>query len=189
MFADMNKNQIIKLQERIGTTPDGFWGPQSVAACQRHLRAMMPKPNPWPKQTQAALQAFYGSPATNLSSLSVVGLGVAYKGGTVNTIAVHRRCSASLLRIIEALSRSPFAYVLRQYAGVFNNRPMRGGSLPSLHARAAAIDLMPATNGNRTHWPTSSNMPIEVMEIFAREGWLAAGAFWSRDAMHFQATQ
>jgi hypothetical protein len=185
----MTRNQIIEMQERIGTTPDGFWGPKSVAACQRHLRAMMPTPNPWPKQTQSALQVFYGPVAQNLTSLSVVGLGVEYDGAKVNTITVHRRCSASLLRIIEALSRSPFAYVLKQYAGVFNNRPMRGGSLPSLHARAAAIDLMPATNGNRTHWPTRANMPIEVMEIFAREGWLAAGAFWSRDAMHFQATQ
>jgi hypothetical protein len=27
------------------------------------------------------------------------------------------------------------------------------------------------------------------MEEFAKEGWLAAGAFWGRDAMHFQATQ
>jgi hypothetical protein len=32
-------------------------------------------------------------------------------------------------------------------------------------------------------------MPIQVMEEFAKEGWLAAGAFWGRDAMHFQATR
>jgi hypothetical protein len=32
-------------------------------------------------------------------------------------------------------------------------------------------------------------MPLEIMEAFAREGWLAAGAFWGRDAMHFQATR
>jgi hypothetical protein len=32
-------------------------------------------------------------------------------------------------------------------------------------------------------------MPLAVMEEFSREGWLAAGAFWNRDAMHFQATQ
>jgi hypothetical protein len=28
-----------------------------------------------------------------------------------------------------------------------------------------------------------------VMEEFAKEGWLAAGAFWSRDSMHMQATR
>ena len=69
-----------------------------------------------------------------------------------------------------------------------NNRSMRGGSLPSLHARGAAIDLMPDQNANHTPWPSAATMPMEVMEAFAREGWLSAGAFWGRDAMHFQAT-
>jgi hypothetical protein len=32
-------------------------------------------------------------------------------------------------------------------------------------------------------------MPLEVMEMFAQEGWLSAGAFWGRDAMHSQATK
>jgi hypothetical protein len=79
--------------------------------------------------------------------------------------------------------------VLEKYAGCFNNRAMRGGSLPSLHARGAAVDLDPDDNGNHIAWPTRATMPLEVMEAFAREGWLSAGAFWSRDAMHFQATQ
>jgi len=48
---------------------------------------------------------------------------------------------------------------------------------------------MPGSNGNRSHWPVASTMPLTVMVEFAREGWLAAGAAWSRDGMHFQATQ
>jgi len=186
----MNRNQIIELQKRIGTTPDGFWGPKSMVACQAHLRRLMPSPNPWPGQSQAALQSFYGTPG-NVSQtiIDVTGLGVRFGGSVVNRISVHTKCAQSLLRIIKAISETPHKWVLAQYAGVYNNRNMRGGSLPSLHARAAAIDLAPGTNGNKTHWPTRSNMPIEVMEIFAKEGWLSAGAFWSRDAMHFQATQ
>jgi hypothetical protein len=31
-------------------------------------------------------------------------------------------------------------------------------------------------------------MPFGVMEIFAREGWKAAGAFWGRDSMHLEAS-
>jgi hypothetical protein len=27
------------------------------------------------------------------------------------------------------------------------------------------------------------------MEAFARVGWLAAGAFWNRDAMHYETTR
>ncbi len=39
----MTRAQIQAMQDRIGTTPDGFWGPKSIAACQKHLRALMPK--------------------------------------------------------------------------------------------------------------------------------------------------
>jgi len=60
----MTKAQIIELQSRIGVTPDGFWGPKSIAACQKHLRALMPSVNPWPKSDQASLLKFYGKPGT-----------------------------------------------------------------------------------------------------------------------------
>ena len=187
----MNTSQIIQLQKHVGTTPDGFWGPKSTLACQRHLRSLMPSPNPWPKPDQASLSAFYGEPGdeSRLVKIDVHLLGVDYDDEPVRYIRVHERCADSLLRILTAISRSPQSYVLADYAGVFNNRPMRGGSLPSLHARGAAIDLRPNTNGNRAHWPTNSDMPIQVMEEFAREGWKSAGAFWNRDAMHFQSTQ
>jgi hypothetical protein len=73
---------------------------------------------------------------------------------------------------------------------------MRGGNAWSMHAWAIAIDLNAGKNGNQVHWPSKAVMPIEVavmpievMEFFAKEGWLSAGAFWARDAMHFQATR
>ena len=58
----MTKKQIIHTQKRVGTTPDSFWGPKSIAACQRHLRKLMPSPHPWPSSSQRALQKFYGDP-------------------------------------------------------------------------------------------------------------------------------
>ena len=187
----MNRSEIIALQTRIGTAPDGFWGPKSMAAGKDYLRKLMPYPNPWPTPTQASLSAFYGAPGdeSRLTRINVAKLGVEYDDEPVTWIRCHQRVAESLLRIITAIHRGPCAYVLLDYAGVFNNRPMRGGSLPSLHARGAAIDLRPLTNGNHAHWPVTADMPIQVMEEFAREGWLPAGAFWSRDAMHFQATQ
>jgi hypothetical protein len=192
----VNQTQIQIIQETVGTEPDGFWGQQSVAACQRYLRAMMPKPNPWPKQDQKSLTAFYG-PA---GKVSVVQIPVPYKmylyngPKTVRTIGVHEKLAPSLDRVLKALSKrykteeDRTAAGINRFYGVYNNRKMRGGSLPSLHARAAAIDFDYTRNGLNTHWPTRSTMPLSVMEIFAREGWLAAGAFWSRDAAHFQAT-
>jgi hypothetical protein len=178
------------MQDRIGATPDGFWGPKSITACQKHLRALMPKDANWPSSSQAALSGFYGAAgdAMQLTSIPVLGLGIEYDGKPVKSILCHHKVSASLKRILEEIAAGPHAAILATYAGVYNNRPMRGGSLPSLHARGAAIDLDPATNRLSQAWPVSADMPLEIMEAFAREGWLAAGAFWGRDAMHFQAT-
>ena len=187
----MTRNQIMELQKRIGATPDSFWGPKSIATCKAHLRALMPVDHPWPTTDQAALTRFYGRPGdeTQLVNLAVGDLDIRYDGKNVKTIRCHHKVAPSLRRILEEIAKTPHAWVLKEYAGCYNNRPMRGGSTPSLHARGAAIDLAPSTNGNREHWPSSANMPIEVMEIFAKEGWNGLGWSISRDAMHFQATR
>ena len=179
------------MQRHIGTVPDGYWGPKSIAACQAHLRALMPSPNPWPAQEPAALRAYYGMPGDDSKHvrLSVEGLGVRYDGNLCKYLNCHRNVAGSLLRILTAISESPHAGLLGRFDGCYNNRPMRGGSLPSMHAYAAAVDFDSELNGNLAHWPDQAMMPLEVMEIFAREGWLSAGAFWGRDAMHFQATR
>lgn len=186
----MTRCQIIELQTRVGTKPDGFWGPKSIAACQAHLRRLMPSALPWPGTSQTALTAYYGrhGDESRLTNLPVAHLDVRYEGTKVRTIRCHEKVASSLLRILERIATT-HPEILRDYNGCYNNRPMRGGSLPSLHARGAAIDFCAATNSNRSHWPTRSTMPIEVMEAFSREGWLSAGAFWHRDAMHFQATR
>lgn len=185
----MTEKQIKAVQSRIGAVADGFWGPKSIAACQRHLRALMPKPNPWPKTDQKSLTAFYGEAGdeSKLVNLPVVGLGIRYDGIAVRTIRCHAKVADSLLAILRDLSKT-HPEILADFAGCYNNRPMRGGSLPSLHARGAAIDFAPGSNGLNTPWPTRATMPLEVMEAFAKQGWLAAGAFWGRDSMHFQAT-
>jgi hypothetical protein len=187
----MNHNQIIELQKRIGTTPDGFWGEKSIAACKRHMESLMPKDHPWPTPDQASLTKFYGRPGdeTQLVNLAVGDLDIRYSGKQVKTIRCHHKVAPSLRRVLENIAKTPHAWVLKEYAGCYNNRPMRGGSLPSLHARGAAIDLAPDTNGNREHWPSRSNMPIEIMEIFAKEGWKNLGWAIGRDAMHAQASR
>jgi hypothetical protein len=187
----MTRAQIQEMQKRIGATPDGFWGPQSIAACQKHLRKLMPKPHPWPKSDQASLTAFYGAAGdeSKLVLIDVQGLGIEYDRKAVRVIRCHAKVADSLKRILQDIAAGPHAAILREYAGVYNNRTMRNGTSPSLHARGAAIDLAPDANANSTHWPIRATMPLGVMESFAREGWLPAGAFWGRDAMHFQSTR
>jgi hypothetical protein len=193
----LNQTQIKIMQEQVGAEPDGFWGPGSIAACQRHLKKMMPSPHPFPGQDQKSLTSFYGSAGrVPLVAISCPYRMFLYNGPqTVKTIQVHERLGPSLERVLEELGEryktddARAEAGINRYFGVYANRNMRGGGLPSLHARAAAIDFDATRNGLHTAWPTRARMPLDVMEIFAREGWLAAGAFWSRDAMHFQATR
>lgn len=185
----MTTGQIKATQKRIGAEPDGFWGPKSITACLSYLRSMMPQANPWPGTNQEALTKFYGEAGdeSQLVSLPAPVL-VTYEGVKVKTIRCHKLVAESLERILIAVAKLPGMQPI-VYDGCFNNRPMRGGSTPSLHARGAAIDLFADQNGNHVHWPTVATMPLEVMECFAREAWVPAGAFWSRDAMHMQATR
>jgi hypothetical protein len=75
------------------------------------------------------------------------------------------------------------------YGGIYNFRPKRGGSSLSMHSWGIAIDLDADDNSFRAAWPVVADMPLEIMEGFAREGWKSAGAFWGYDAMHFEATR
>ena len=180
--------RIADIQAKIGTTPDGFWGSKSIAACQAYLRSLDNGQNNWPSSDQASLTAFYGRAGDESKLVSLpVPILVSYEGSNVKTIRCHAKVADSLERILRQLgSAVPSPLV---YDGCFNNRAMRGGSTPSLHARGAAIDLYADGNGNHVSWPVVATMPLVVMECFAREGWVCAGSAWGRDAMHFQATK
>lgn len=191
----MTRNQIIDMQMKIGTQPDGFWGPKSIAACQKHLRSLMPDINPWPSTDAASLRKFYGDPGDE-SKLTTITFPypVFYDGKIVRTARVNRKCAMSLLRVMTAIGNKYHSYEgimeeIEDYGGCFNFRLKRGGSSYSLHAYGAAIDLDADDNTFRDNWPMKADMPLEIMEEFAREGWVSAGAFWGYDAMHFQATK
>ncbi len=194
----MDRAGIIETQRRVGTEPDGFWGPKSIAACQKHLLGMMPKKSPFPKQSDVA--DFYGrhgerggfTPPTKRIDLPFP---IFYECQPVSRLLPHEKCADSLLCVWQRLAEVFPAVEDRRaagiltYDGLYNPRKMRGGSSWSMHSWAIAVDLDAGRNGNRESWPVSASMPIQVMECFAKEGWTSAGAAWGRDAMHFQATR
>lgn len=184
------KINIVELQKRVGTIPDGIWGPKSIAACQAHLKALMPKKNPWPTYKQRI--AFYGPPG-NVSTLRIPLPEKLFLYGNpqspIDSFSVHFRCAESLQRIFRDIHNRGLWGKIVSYDGCCNNRSVHGSTAISNHAWCAAVDLNHYTNGNYTHWPTVADFPIEIMECFAREGWYSAGAFWSRDAMHQEAVQ
>jgi hypothetical protein len=195
----MTRREIQRTQERIGTQPDGFWGPLSIAACQRHLRALMPQPARFPRAGTAAFLSRFGPPGVkggHTPPLTKIRLPFAVYYGTTKllTLSPNTACADSLLAVFHRLAETYPSTAARRAAGIltfdgiYNPRFSRNSSTWSLHAWAAAIDLDAARNPNRSAWPVASHMPIEVLEAFSAEGWLPAAAFWHRDAMHFQAT-
>lgn len=185
----MTIDQIKATQKQVGVDDDGFWGPLSTAGARRYLLGLMPNPNPWPATDEESLNKFYGRPGDESQLISIVpSVPLKFEGKQIKTLLCHRKVAASLNRaLVEAYRAHP--EIVEIYDGCYNNRSMRGGSRPSLHARGAAIDLDAEHNGNTTHWPVAARMPLAIMVAFAREGWTPAGAFWNRDAMHFQATK
>lgn len=190
----MKTDEIKALQTRVGTTPDGAWGPKSRSACQAHLRALMPPISPWPRDNEADLIRFYGQPGdeSNLVSFEFP-FPMFYDGKRVLRSRCHYKVKDSLLRILGEIgtrwvNHRGILEDAEDYGGIYNFRKMRGGSSISRHSWGIAIDLDPDDNGLKMPWPTQADMPLEIMEAFAREGWMCAGAFWGRDAMHMQAT-
>jgi hypothetical protein len=190
----MVQNEIVRLQRRIGTEPDGFWGPKSIAQCKSYVRSLAPSPCPWPHQKQATLQAFYGTPGNefNLEKITFP-YPTFYAGKAVATTRVNAECSHSLMRVLEDIKNrhGDNLVVMRiasDFAGVYNFRNKRGGSSYSVHAYGAAIDLAVGTNEFKDSWPMKASMPMEIIECFYREGWISAAVEWGYDAQHFQAT-
>ena len=107
--------------------------------------------------------------------------------------AENKKVAESLKRILTNRgnkygNRRDIMEEAEDYGGVYNFRLKRGGSTYSLHAWGAAIDLDADDNTFKDHWPMQSDMPLEIMEEFAKEGWKSAGAFWNFDGMHQEAT-
>ena len=190
----MNQEQIKAIQRKIGAVPDGFWGPRSQEMCRLYLRSLMPAKNPWPAADGRSLREFYGEPGeANLISIAPP-YPMFYEGRRIPSLRCHKKVADSLIRVLQnikdILPQYPDATDEAQdYGGCYNFRNKRGGTTLSLHAWGAAIDLDADDNTFRAHWPMQADMPLVIMEAFAREGWISAGAFWGYDSMHFQATR
>ena len=200
----MTKAEIKHTQERVGTLPDGFWGPKSTAACQLYLKALMPNPHPFPTYSQIKTgRTKFGKPCwpgsgsyeTRKIRLPFQMYLYGNRSDVVRSISVNVACademqeSLAMIRDLYTTDDERYDVGVSKYFGVRACRPVRGGSSPSNHAWASAIDLDANRNRNRAHWPVASKMPIEVMECFAATGFKPAGAFWNRDGMHFEATR
>jgi len=185
----MTTDEIKEIQRQIGVEDDGVWGRKSTAQCKIYLRELMPNPNPRPKETESALKAFYGAVCDEKQLISVPApCPMKFEGKTVKKLRCHKLIADALCRALAAAYES-CPEVVSVYDGIYNCRNIAGSTKKSCHARGIAIDIDAGQNGAKTPWPKKAEMPLIVMEEFAKEGFLPGGAFWGKDAMHMQATQ
>jgi hypothetical protein len=197
----MTSEQIKDVQRKVGTTPDGVWGPKSNAACNRYLRSLMPSDRVFPKAGTKAFLEFYGphgvpggyTPPTRKITLPFPIYLYGNKTKPIRALSPHEKCADAFAEAFENLlgmfpdSADRDAAGITVYDGLYNPRLMRGSSTTwSRHSWACAIDLNAAKNGLHTYWPTRAQMPLEVYECFARAGITSLGWKINRDAMHME---
>jgi hypothetical protein len=192
----MNKEQIIETQKRVGTIPDGFWGPKSTKAAQQHLRKIAAANGaltrfPTAREVQSGKSVYgapgvkgvYGPPMRKINIPFGVWLYGNQDSAELRAISIHEKCADALLSVYQRIRAAHTDRELansgfRNYFGCYNPRKMRGGSSWSMHAWAVAVDHDASRNRNRSHWPVNSSMPLSIMECFAAEGATCAGAAW-----------
>ena len=152
----------------------------------------------WPTQAQA--RKFYGTPGSNLVRLVLpFPMALAWDIHTsISSFSINDRCHDSALRAFIAIQKAyPIAAQRRDlgidiFAGCFNNRPMRGGSQPSMHAFGCAIDF--DDTRNQMKWDAKQcrlARPdcIPFWECWEAEGWVSLGRSRNFDWMHVQAAR
>ncbi len=154
----------------------------------------------WPLQRDA--MAFYGNPYKpgwlHANTTEVLCPWTLHMGHQpVSHILIHVKCADSLSRILawtwEQAGKSQTEIErlhLDRYSGSYNLRPMRGGTQPSMHSYAAAIDWDDEENQQHSqhHLFTKDTLLIHAA---LEEGW-EWGGNWSAgsiDAMHIQAAR
>lgn len=112
----------------------------------------------------------------------------------VRKIRVHRKCEDSLLAILNNIAdhfgseQEIESNRLHLYGGCYNFRLMRGGTSLSMHSFGCAIDLDPSHNQlGKAYSEKDGMMPMAVVKIFEREGWVWGGRWHRPDCQHFQA--
>ncbi|EAQ34065.1 hypothetical protein NB311A_06688 [Nitrobacter sp. Nb-311A] len=149
----------------------------------------------WPRDNQADLLAFYGTPGPDVERqlVNVVPpFQMYYDGKPISRIRFHRKAAGALKAALDEIweyygrdQRRIDALGISKYAGTYNPRKVRGSATKwSNHAYGAAIDLNAAENGLGAG---RGNMPQPVINAFKRQGARWGGDYRGRtDPMHFE---
>lgn len=152
---------------------------------------------PWPKDTTAAKNAFYGDfHSKNWSSANLIRVMppfmMFYEKKPMKTgILVHKKIAPALTAAFNEIwekcgkdQAKVNKIGVSDFGGCFNIRQIAGSNSYSNHSWAIAIDLDPSRNGFNTGKGKMSQM---VVDAFKRQGALWGGDYKGRtDPMHFE---
>lgn len=106
-----------------------------------------------------------------------------YDGNQVLRSRCHKLLVENFTAVFEEIKEQGFTEQVKNYAGIYNKRPIRGRRKPSTHSFGIAIDIEPSK------YPLGSAMrfPQEIVDIWRKYGFHYGGDFKNRrDPMHFQ---
>jgi len=113
-------------------------------------------------------------------------------GGESRTIKVNQRHAAAkqLQRVSQALEQLPSSISSRvsKTSGTFVWRKIRGTRRLSMHSFAIALDVGVGQYADFWKWRRTyrNRIPLEVVEIFERHGFIWGGKWKHFDTMHFE---
>lgn len=189
---------------------DGVWGKRSEEAWRQYKGINIDESKTFdefeiPNGNLTAMVKAYGEACTeaNLVRFELpYPMKLAWElGQTVTSSRCHKHVREPLVNALtEIFNVYGMAKIqelgLDKFGGIYNCRKVRGGSSPSKHSWGVAIDLNPNENSNNTPWVDGKQgdeghaaMPLEVIEIFEKHGFLSGARAWGRDAMHFELTK
>ena len=111
---------------------------------------------------------------------------------TITTINGVDRALEAVSRELDELADSFIKY-LKPTPGTYSCRQIAGSNVQSMHAYGAALDLS-AKYSNYWRWALKgrgelkwqNQIPIEIVNIFERHGFIWGGHWYHYDTMHFE---
>lgn len=190
------KTDIIRIQKKIGVTPDGIIGPHTVQALVRELGISYTAAPNWPTQAEVRQgTSCFGKPGNERVLTSIVPpYPLLYEGQAVRSIRVHEliapHVQAALREVLAHYGQDEIHRLgLDLYGGSYNYRLGTGSSSLSLHAWGIALDFSPDANAYAMKSPRATLSHRDCLawwEIWESHGAVSLGRERNYDWMHLQ---
>ena len=154
--------------------------------------ARPPAGEPGRARNEPFFNAMYGDCSASAVRMRRVNWMPSRRGGTVLFTTTNGAADAleAVIRDLEKLPASMTKYLVPA-AGTYNCRKIAGTNRRSMHSYAAAIDISTAhadywqwSGGEDAAW--KNRIPIEIVEVFERHGFIWGGKWRHFDTMHFE---